>query len=94
MSNTRALVLIKAELGMAKQVAQAAAALAAVEWALVVTGRYDVIAAATTENNAALGSLVVDQIQQIPGIKQASTMVVAETYYGGDIAVRGNELFP
>jgi len=79
---------------MAKQVAEAAAALAAAEWAVVVTGRYDVIVAVTAADNAALGSLVVDEIQQIPGVEEASTMVATETYYGGGIAVRGNEVFP
>jgi DNA-binding Lrp family transcriptional regulator len=92
--NTQALVLIKAELGMAKQVAEAAAELAAVQWAAVVTGPYDVIAAIQVEDNLALGNLVVDDIQKITGVKDPSTLVITEAYYGGGIALRGNEMFP
>jgi DNA-binding Lrp family transcriptional regulator len=91
--NTLAFVLIKTQLGTAKQVAQAAADLDAVPWAVIVTGPYDVIAAVKVEDNAALARLVVDQLQQIVGIVDGSTLVVAETCYGG-FAVRGNEAFP
>ena len=93
MTDTRALVFIKAELGMAKQVAQEAARVEAVQWAVVVTGPYDVIAAVRVEDNAALGSLIVDQIQPIAGVKDPSTMVITETFYG-EFATRGNEGFP
>ena len=94
MDDTRALVLIKAELGMAKQVAEATAELAAVRWTVMVTGRYDVIAAVQVEDNLALGNLVVDEIQKIAGVKDPSTLVITEAYYGGGIALRGNEMFP
>ena len=94
MDNTQALVLIKAELGMAKQVAEAAAEIAAVQWAARVTGPYDVIAAVEVEDNLALGNLVINEIQQITGVKDPSTLVITEAYYGGGIAVRGNEMFP
>jgi DNA-binding Lrp family transcriptional regulator len=87
-------VLINAELGMAKQVAQAAAELDAVQWAVVVTGAYDVVAAVQVEDNLALGNLILDEIQQITGVKGSSTLVITEAYYGGGIAVRGNEMFP
>jgi DNA-binding Lrp family transcriptional regulator len=91
--NALALVLITTELGAAKQVAEAAVELEAVQWAVVVTGPYDVIAAVKVEDNAALGNLIVDQIHQIAGIVDASTLVITETCYGG-FAVRGNEAFP
>ena len=94
MNSTQALVLIKTELGTAKQVAEAVAALDAVQWAVVVTGAFDVIAAVTVEDNGALGNLVVDQIDQVAGVRDPTTLVVTEVYYGGGIAVRGNEMFP
>jgi DNA-binding Lrp family transcriptional regulator len=90
--STKALVFIKTELGTAMQVAEAAAELTAVQWAVVVTGRYDVIVAVKVEDNAALGSLVVDQIQQIAGVKDPSTLVITETYRGS--VARGHEMFP
>jgi DNA-binding Lrp family transcriptional regulator len=90
--NTLAFVLIKAELGTAMQVAEAAAELSAVQWAAVVTGRYDVIAAVRVDENATLGSLVVDQIQQITGVKDPSTLVITKTFRGP--VARGNEIFP
>jgi DNA-binding Lrp family transcriptional regulator len=90
---TLALVLIKAELGTAKQVAEKIAALDAVEWTVVVTGQVDVIAAVKVADNAALGTLIVDQLQQIAGVQDPSTLVVTESFYGG-FAVRGNEGFP
>jgi DNA-binding Lrp family transcriptional regulator len=90
---TKALVLIRAELGKAKEVAEEAAQLSAVQWAIVVTGPYDVVVAAMVEDNLALGTLVVDQIQEIDGVKDAITQVLTETYHGG-YAPRGDEMFP
>ena len=93
MSSTKALVLIRTELGRARQVADETAKLAAVQWAVVVTGPYDVVAAAMVDDNGALGALVVDQIQQIDGVKDAITQVLTETYYG-EYTTRGDEMFP
>ena len=72
---TVALVLIKTELGMAKQVANAATELDSVAWAIVVTGPFDVIAAVRVPDNESLGDLVIDQIQKVDGIKNPTTLV-------------------
>jgi DNA-binding Lrp family transcriptional regulator len=94
MDETLAVVLIKAELGTAKQVAEAAAVFDAVQWTIVVTGDYDVIVAIKVKDNAALGTLVVDDLQQIAGVKDLSTHVVAEKYYGTLVPLKGLEGFP
>jgi DNA-binding Lrp family transcriptional regulator len=91
--STKAFVLIKTELGTAKQVAQEVANLTAVLWAVIVTGPYDIVAAAAVDDNHALGTLVVDQIQQVAGVTQAITQVATESFYGLS-TTRGNEMFP
>jgi DNA-binding Lrp family transcriptional regulator len=92
MDKTVALVLIKAELGKAKQVAQAAAGIAGVDWSIVVTGPHDVVVAVKVEDSSALGSLVVDEMQQIPGVKEASTLVATHVFQG--TIPKGHEIFP
>ena len=72
---TIALVLIKTELGMARQVADATAELSNVFWTIVVTGPYDVVAAVKVENNLGLADLVIDQIQKIDGVHNPTTLV-------------------
>jgi len=74
-NDTLALVLIKTELGQATAVANALVEEGIVCWAMVVTGPYDVIAAVKVENNQELGSLVIEQIQNIHGIKNPTTLV-------------------
>jgi DNA-binding Lrp family transcriptional regulator len=92
MDKTLALVLIKTELGKAKQVAQAAAEIAGTDWSIVVTGPHDVVVAVKVDDSSALGSLVVDEIQHIPGVREASTLVVTHVFQG--TIPKGNEMFP
>jgi DNA-binding Lrp family transcriptional regulator len=84
---TVALVLIKTELGKAKQVAQAVNELDSVYWSMVVTGPYDVIAAVKVSNNLELGNLVVNQLQGVNGIKNPTTLV-------GTFICKGVDPFP
>ena len=81
---TVALVLIKTQLGTAKQVADAAAELDRVLWTMVVTGPYDVVAAVKVPDNETLGDTVIGQIQKIDGISNPTTLVGVHINKGVD----------
>jgi DNA-binding Lrp family transcriptional regulator len=68
-----AYVLIQTEVGMAGQVASAAAEIDGVQQAQPVTGPYDVIVRAEERSIDALGPLVVSRIQAINGVTRTVT---------------------
>ena len=68
-----AYVLIQTEVGMAGQVASAAAEVDGVQQAQPVTGPYDVIVRAEADSIDALGQLVVSRIQAINGVTRTLT---------------------
>ena len=68
-----AYVLIQTEVGMAGQVASAAAEIDGVQQAQPVTGPYDVIVRAEERSIDALGQLVVSRIQAINGVTRTLT---------------------
>jgi DNA-binding Lrp family transcriptional regulator len=68
-----AYVLIQTEVGMAGQVASAAAEIDGVQQAQPVTGPYDVIVRAEAPSIDALGQLVVSRIQAINGVTRTLT---------------------
>ena len=76
MSDTIAYLLITTELGRAERVAEEAVKLEGVQWAVVVTGPYDVIVAAKTRDNEALFALVADDIQSIDGVLDTETALM------------------
>ena len=82
---TVAYVLIKAELGAAVEVAAQVSALDGLHWAVVVTGPYDVIAGVRVSDNEALGTLVVEGIQKIEGVRNPLTAVMSSYYKGGNL---------
>jgi DNA-binding Lrp family transcriptional regulator len=79
-TDTRALVLIKAELGMAAEVAEQVSVVDGVCWTLMVTGPYDIIAAVRVKDNFALGELVVNRIQNTPGVRNPTTLVATSRW--------------
>jgi DNA-binding Lrp family transcriptional regulator len=72
----QAYVLIQTEVGKASAVANAVADLPGVIAAEDVTGPYDVIVRAESDNVDNLGQLVVAQIQNVPGITRTLTCPV------------------
>jgi DNA-binding Lrp family transcriptional regulator len=82
---TVAYVMIKAELGMAAEVAARVSTLDGVHWAVVVTGPYDVIAGVRVGDNETLGALVVEGIQKVEGVRNPLTAVMTSYYAGGDL---------
>ena len=81
---TVAYVLIKAELGMAKCVAEDVSRIEGVVFADVITGPYDVVAGVKVDTNRKLGELVIERIQKVPGVKNPSTSVVSSSYKNGE----------
>ncbi|WP_313405002.1 Lrp/AsnC ligand binding domain-containing protein [Aeromicrobium sp.] len=71
-----AYILVQTEVGQAAQVAGAIAAIDGVENAENVTGPYDVIARVEGPSVDELGTLVVTQIQKVPGITRTLTCPV------------------
>ncbi|MBU0494272.1 MAG: Lrp/AsnC ligand binding domain-containing protein [Chloroflexi bacterium] len=105
--DTVAFLLIKTELGAASEVAAEASRhnwteesqdgtlqVKGVRWANVVTGPYDVLAAVRVKDNAALGKLVVNRIQVIPGIANPLTLIVTEHYKNGEPTRSGDNGYP
>ncbi len=72
----RAYVLIETEVGKAAAVAAAVRDLDGVVSADDVTGRYDVITLVEAVDVDTLGRMVVEDVQQIPGIRRTSSCIV------------------
>lgn len=69
----QAYILVQTEVGKAADVASAISGIAGVTQADDVTGPYDVIVRAESDNVDDLGRLVVAQIQGVPGITRTLT---------------------
>jgi DNA-binding Lrp family transcriptional regulator len=72
----QAYILIQTEVGKAAQVAKEVSAIKGVTQAEDVTGPYDVIARAESENVDELGKMVVSRVQMIEGITRTLTCTV------------------
>ena len=72
----QAYVLIQTEVGKAAPVAEAVRAIDGVEAADDVTGPYDVIVKASSDDVDSLGKLVVAKIQAVDGITRTLTCPV------------------
>jgi DNA-binding Lrp family transcriptional regulator len=71
-----AVVLVKADMGSAVQVASALRKIPGVARAQAVTGPYDVIAMAEGKTVEELGEFVISKIQQTKGVKDTLTCLV------------------
>jgi DNA-binding Lrp family transcriptional regulator len=69
----QAYILVQTEVGKAADVASAISSIVGVTQADDVTGPYDVIVRAESDNVDDLGRLVVAQIQGVPGITRTLT---------------------
>lgn len=69
----QAYILVQTEVGKAADVASAISTITGVTQADDVTGPYDVIVRAESDNVDDLGRLVVAQIQGVPGITRTLT---------------------
>ena len=74
----QAYILVQTEVGKAAQVAQEIAAIHGVTLSEDVTGPYDVIVRAEGPSMDQLGSLVVQNIQKVPGITRTLTCPVVK----------------
>lgn len=74
-----AYILVQTEVGQAADVAAAIAEISGVENAENVTGPYDVIARVEGPSVDELGTLVVTQIQRVPGITRTLTCPVVRS---------------
>ena len=72
----KAYILANVEVGMGEEVFEALSAIEGVTSVHNVTGPYDVIALVEVPDTAALGELVVTEIQLIDGIDYTLTCVV------------------
>lgn len=72
----RAYVLIQAKVGLAGEVVKKARELSEVREAAALAGPYDAILTMEAANIDLLGSLVVSDIQQLPGVSRTITCPV------------------
>ena len=91
---TIAYVLIKAELGAAKQVAKEVSGIGEVLYADIVTGPYDVIAVVYVPSNRELGDVVIERIQAVEGVRNPLTAVVSSNWKDGGVVPLGHSSFP
>ena len=74
--SVKAYILANVEVGMGEEVFEALSAIEGVTSAHNVTGPYDVIALVEVPDTAALGELVINEIQLIDGVDYTLTCVV------------------
>ena len=74
---TRAFILIEAQVGRSRQVAEELRSLNGVISADVVTGTFDIIALIQTMDMTAMADLVTGQMQGIRGVLRTITCVAA-----------------
>jgi DNA-binding Lrp family transcriptional regulator len=74
--SVKAYILANVEVGMGGNVIEALSAIEGVKSAHNVTGPYDVIAFVEVPDTAALGELVINEIQLVDGIDYTLTCVV------------------
>ena len=73
-----AIVLISAEPGKDRKVANELKKLKGVEKAFLVSGQYDVVARVQGPSAEEILALVYDKIRPIPGVKSSQTMLALE----------------
>ncbi len=73
-----AIVLISAEPGKDRKVANEVKKLKGVEKAFLVSGMYDVVARVQRASSEEILALVYDKIRPIPGVKSSQTMFALE----------------
>lgn len=73
-----AIVLISAEPGKDRKVANEVKKLKGVEKAFLVSGMYDVVARVQRASSEEILALVYDKIRAIPGVKNSQTMFALE----------------
>jgi len=74
--SVKAYILVNVEVGMGEGVIEALSDIEGVKSAHNVTGPYEVIAFVEVPDTAALGELVVNEIQLVDGIEYTLTCVV------------------
>ncbi|MBM2826846.1 MAG: putative transcriptional regulator, AsnC family [Dehalococcoidia bacterium] len=71
----KAYILIEVETGKSEEVKRLILGIQGVTESDAVTGPYDVIAVVEVDNTGTLGSLILQQIQMIAGVKRTVTCV-------------------
>lgn len=74
----KAFILIDTSPGKAREVATKLRQVPGVSVAHAVTGPHDIIAIADAPDVTALGELVVQKIQSVPGVNRSLTSIVAD----------------
>lgn len=74
----KAFILIDTSPGKAREVASKLRQVGGVSVAHAVTGPHDIIAIAEAQDVTALGELVVQRVQSVPGVNRSLTSIVAD----------------
>lgn len=73
-------VMIKAELGMAYQVADEAVDIAGVSEVHSISGQYDLMLKCYLEPGVDIGHFVTETIQKLPGVKDTFTLIAFKAF--------------
>jgi DNA-binding Lrp family transcriptional regulator len=77
-ASVKAFILIDTSPGKAREVAAKVRQVHGVSTAHAVTGPHDIIAIAEAADVTALGEMVVQKIQSVPGVNRSLTSIVAD----------------
>ena len=80
-----AIVFVKADVASIPEVATAIAALEGVSEVYSVTGQIDLIALVRVRNHDDVATVVADQLNKVPGVKETETHIAFRTYSKHDL---------
>jgi DNA-binding Lrp family transcriptional regulator len=80
-----AIVFVKADVARIPDVAEAIAALAGVSEVYSVTGQIDLIALIRVRHHDDVATVIADQINKVPGVRETETHIAFRTYSRHDL---------
>lgn len=81
-----AVVLIKAEVDLIKELAQQLAELPGVAEVFSVAGQYDLVALVRVNENEQLADVISERMRKLPGILMTETLIAFRVYTKAEIA--------
>ena len=80
-----AIVFVKADVARIPEVAEAIAAVEGISEVYSVTGSIDLIAMARVRHHDDLSSVVADQVNKVPGVRETETHIAFRAYSRHDL---------
>ena len=75
-----AIVILNTDIGKENEVAESISNIPGVEASQVVYGVYDIVAKVSSDTNAQLDSMIMNQIRLVPFVRSTLTLIVSKEY--------------